>query len=66
MLQELKSVKDCPLCFGETIVVDSRTDLLNGTILRKRECKECHHRFKTQEILQEDLMQLVRWGKSSL
>lgn len=63
MLQKLNPVKDCPLCFGETIVVDSRTDLSSGTILRKRECKECHHRFKTQEILREDLIGLVR-GKS--
>lgn len=60
MLSEYKSVKDCPLCCGETFVIDTRTDLITGTILRKRECRDCGHRFKTQEVLKDDLKKLER------
>lgn len=53
--EECKSVKECPLCLGETKVTDSRTDLKTGTIRRKRKCIDCGHEFKTQEIMADDL-----------
>ena len=38
----------CPVCGGETKVVDSRP-IEDGT-RRRRQCLECDHRFTTVEI----------------
>ncbi len=42
------SVKECPLCAGDTIVVDSRT-LDTGEVWRRRKCLECGKMFHTKE-----------------
>lgn len=38
----------CPVCGGSTQVVDSRSS--EDSVQRRRECKECGHRFNTIEI----------------
>lgn len=38
----------CPLCGGQTAVVDSRPS--EDDITRRRECRACGHRFTTIEI----------------
>ena len=39
---------NCPKCYGETHVVDSRPN--EDSVRRRRECVECKHRFSTVEI----------------
>jgi transcriptional repressor NrdR len=42
----------CPVCsFDDSIVVDSRPVEENNSIRRRRECKKCHARFTTYEIV---------------
>jgi hypothetical protein len=38
----------CPVCGGKTHIVNSRANC--DTVRRRRECKECSHRFTTREI----------------
>lgn len=39
----------CPICGEKTKVVNSRCD--DGeTVYRRRECKNCHYRFTTEEV----------------
>ena len=43
----------CPVCsFDDSIVVDSRPVEENNSIRRRRECKKCHARFTTYEIVE--------------
>lgn len=44
------SVKDCPLCSGDTVVVETRTRR-DGTIRRRRTCLKCGVTFPTIEVL---------------
>ncbi len=37
----------CPICGGDTKVINSRERAFY--VYRKRECKECGHRFETEE-----------------
>ena len=39
---------NCPICYGQTHVIDSRPN--EDSIRRRRECLECKHRFSTVEI----------------
>lgn len=39
---------NCPKCRSETRVVDSRMN--EDSIRRRRECRECGHRFSTMEV----------------
>jgi len=39
---------NCPICGGQTCVVDSRPN--EDSTRRRRECAECKHRFSTVEI----------------
>ena len=39
---------NCPICYGQTHVIDSRPN--EDSIRRRRECLECNHRFSTVEI----------------
>lgn len=38
----------CPVCGGKTCITDSRSD--GETVRRRRKCRECGHRFTTEEI----------------
>ncbi len=38
----------CPVCGGKTAVIDSRG--LEDEVTRRRECRECGHRFTTIEV----------------
>ncbi len=43
---------NCPNCQSEeSKVVDSRTVSRDGSIRRRRECLDCHHRFTTYEYV---------------
>lgn len=56
---------DCPLCPGETKVIDTLSDFLQSgrgapkvylnRIRRERKCLSCGHRFFTVEIPVEDV-----------
>lgn len=48
----------CPICGGETKVIDSRP--FYGTIKRRRECLCCSYRFTTEELKREDVINLLR------
>lgn len=48
---------DCPKCEGKTSVVNGGRYI--GLYLRERKCKECGHKFWTEEELSDD-PQLVR------
>ncbi|KKN36582.1 hypothetical protein LCGC14_0772100 [marine sediment metagenome] len=42
---------ECPRCFSETRVVDSRTENQHGlAVRRRRTCMNCRHRFTTYEV----------------
>ena len=43
-----RGAKCCPVCGGETIVVNTRENKY-GEIERRRECVECGRRFSTVE-----------------
>lgn len=45
----LTYVKLCPECEGKTAVIDSRENP-NGSITRRRMCKNCGWRYNTVEI----------------
>ena len=38
----------CPVCLGDTAVIDSRDD--PDAVNRKRKCKKCGYKFRTVEI----------------
>lgn len=43
---------NCPTCESQGIyVIDSRQLKTENTIRRRRACKDCGHRFTTQEII---------------
>lgn len=48
---------NCPVCNGETHVVDSRPQ--EDGVQRRRECMECKKRFKTVEIDSEMYQKLL-------
>ena len=48
---------ECPICGGETKVIDSRP--FYGAIKRRRECLCCSHRFTTEELGKEDIVRLL-------
>ncbi len=43
----------CPVCGGKTHITNSRPSC--DSVYRRRECRECKHRFNTYE-LEEDLI----------
>jgi transcriptional regulator NrdR family protein len=53
----------CPLCSGETKVMDSRDS--DHLVRRRRECSACRYRFSTHEaeesllVTEEDLGQMI-------
>ena len=51
----------CPICGGETKVIDSRSE--PDCVHRKRVCVECKHSFTTSEI-EDDLPNDLRRLKS--
>ena len=51
----------CPKCGGnKSSVVDSRQAEDGKTIRRRRECDECHHRFTTDERVEERTLVVVK------
>lgn len=48
----------CPVCGGQTRITDSRSD--GETVRRRRECRECGHRFTTREIDNDMLKKLTK------
>lgn len=40
----------CPKCYGLELEVLSTRDQDSGIIARRRQCKECRHRFTTHEL----------------
>jgi transcriptional regulator NrdR family protein len=46
----------CPQCGGKTRTVDSRTS--DSNVRRRRQCKDCGHRFSTRELEDGSLQQL--------
>lgn len=44
----------CPVCGGRTKITNSRGDV--ESVRRRRECRECGHRFTTMEM-EVDLQQ---------
>lgn len=43
------TVRYCPKCSAETVVVDSRVDYY-GRVRRRRKCPVCGYRFNTVEV----------------
>lgn len=50
----------CPICGGETKVVDSRSEL--DCVYRRRRCLDCEYRFTTREI-EDDLLKRLEPSK---
>ena len=51
----------CPHCQGKgTGVVDSRLARDGAAIRRRRECRECHRRFTTYEIVEDITLVVVK------
>jgi transcriptional regulator NrdR family protein len=46
----------CPQCGGNTRTLDSRTSAVH--VRRRRQCKDCSHRFSTRELEDGALQQL--------
>ena len=51
----------CPVCGGNTAVVDSRKKQ-NDEVYRRRKCHECNYRFSTLEI-EVDIHKRVKIGQ---
>lgn len=49
----------CPVCGGQSRVLDTRTNDIVNTVKRRRECVECGKRFTTYEKI-EDMPLIVR------
>lgn len=49
----------CPVCGGDTIVVDSRCR--TDTTYRRRKCLDCDYRFATYEV-ENDLYKKLTWN----
>ena len=49
----------CPVCGGQSRVLDTRTNDTVNTVKRRRECVECGKRFTTYEKI-EDMPLIVR------
>lgn len=49
----------CPVCGGQSRVLDTRTNDTVNTVKRRRECVECGKRFTTYEKI-EDMSLIVR------
>ncbi|MED9781703.1 MAG: transcriptional regulator NrdR [Peptococcaceae bacterium] len=49
----------CPVCGGQSRVLDTRTNDAVNTVKRRRECVECGKRFTTYEKI-EDMPLIVR------
>lgn len=43
----------CPICLGETRVIDSRPTEDEMCVWRRRRCIECGHRYNTLESIVE-------------
>lgn len=52
----------CPMCNGDTKIVDSRKNIDN--VVRYRKCRECSYRFSTVEI-DEDFYSRLNTKKPS-
>lgn len=53
----------CPKCAGETVVRD--TSDREDSVIRKRQCKECGHRFKTVEVDEDFFKKLTERRKTA-
>jgi transcriptional repressor NrdR len=53
----------CPICNGDTKVIDSRLKE-DGLIKRRRECKVCKHRFNTYELDEDLYFNLIKGEKN--
>lgn len=51
----------CPMCGGETKVVDSRKDI--DHVIRSRICTECKYRFRTVETDADIYVRLEKGDK---
>ena len=49
----------CPVCGGDTIVLDSRPR--PDTVHRRRKCLNCDHRFSTYEV-DKELYDKLTWS----
>ena len=54
----MKNARECPECFGDSTTINSRNDEIGR--YRIRECKECGCRWKTYEIHEDDLKELLK------
>ena len=45
---------NCPNCGGKTKVQETRSD--GETVIRCRKCQACRLRFRTQEIINNDIV----------
>lgn len=51
----------CPFCGAEELkVIDSRPNLENNTIRRRRECMDCSSRFTTYERIEDVSLMVVK------
>ena len=55
---------NCPLCKGQTIVVDSRPH--DNDTTRRRECLACEYRFTTIEVSREQYQRLLPPDRAAL
>ena len=55
-LDKYSSVKFCQKCGGNTKVYDTR--LKNNMVIRYRQCCKCFNRFKTIEVIIDQLIGL--------
>lgn len=44
----------CPVCGGETTVIETRTNHEKTVIRRRRECLQCLSRFRTKETIDDN------------
>jgi transcriptional regulator NrdR family protein len=52
----------CPVCGGDTHILDSRPS--EDSTKRRRECLECMYRFSTVEIDVDYYARLIKKGKA--
>ena len=51
----------CPKCGNqEDKVIDSRSSKDGASIRRRRECIECQHRFTTYEVIERELIRVIK------
>ncbi len=55
----------CPNCLSNNVyVIDSRNESKNNSILRRRKCSNCNHRWSTREISEENYEEYKELKKS--